>query len=129
MLTALLVALTVPGEPLHMPRYERIAGEAACILIRFPNKETTDANIEMAERHLAWLNRQMALWPYNLDFYAARDEAEAVLTVWTTLRTVHQEPAMVWQDVVRMEAVLSYADFCAGRMPPPVPIKRFRRAD
>ncbi len=111
-------------------------------LDRFPVKWVVEEQLEFSRQHRAWLRVQQGAHPYwSADWQPWLDEAQELWDVWSLLDSAWME----WTDdgweggepfdvdayrrglLAQLRDRLGYRDYYEGRMPPPVPIWRFRR--
>ena len=103
-------------------------------LCRFPPRAVAERCVDCAWAHVWWVETRMTLDTTDGDIWHEwLVEARHCQECWSALRRVYlwQEaaPDQVRSALADLREVLGYVDFYAGRMPPPVPVWRFWRAD
>lgn len=94
-------------------------------LHRFPPKAIVDQNVTFAEKHIRWLESQRD-WHKGRDVDGWLWEARECLASWTELQRCHYASS-TREKLHDLKWRLGWADYSAGRMPPPVPLWRFER--
>jgi hypothetical protein len=123
-------------------------------LRQFPPAEAIANNLALSEKHYCWLVRTgLAIPSHRRNGHAAHlADAKRLYDAWSYLdqasrnlkdakcppmgggsynpfRTVESMLFMSERGIELLESSLGEEAFCAGRMPPPVPIWRFLRID
>lgn len=118
-----VVACQLPGEPVRPPEIPILETD----LRWFPPREVAEVNYKLAQEHVDWLKLMVKANPTE-DYGPWLKDAEQCRVCWEDLYDCHRYYATVWRlEFLRMR--LGQESYWAGRMPPPVPLWRFRRID
>jgi len=96
-------------------------------LKRFPAQAVAQDMAAFGRAHVAWVEGEAALSPWESHWCAWRCEAKQCLAAWEALERAHESEEERLQALADLKDLLGQEDYFAGVMPPPAPVWRFRR--
>lgn len=116
---AILACSQLPGEPVC--RWLPVSD-----ICWFPPREVCQLNLSVADKHLAWLEHQVILDGPRGGWQLWLCEARQCRLAWYVLDDAWWYRSERGKHLLRLRELLGHDDYYVGRMPPPVPLHRFR---
>jgi hypothetical protein len=121
---AVALAVTFSWDPMDAEHARLLDLELA----RFPSAQVTQASFDLNDKHLDWLNLQLEYSPTS-QIIEWNNESSWYRRCWGNLKLAQYQNHNLGMRLDALQSLrteLGEVPFALGRMPPPVPIWRFK---